>query len=159
MARVTKVQSQVESYQRLKKWYLIPPCLTLSIIRYVLRVKWSNPSKGVVPFPTPVCSSYWKGSFQVALTVVNFTYYIYVWKQYHHQAVLMVRSPLTLSVSSLCLSLSSLSFLVPGWFSKLHPVSTQSWCIQVFADRPALVCPCVGVHRRTLRLSSSLLLQ
>ena len=26
-------QSQVESYQRLKKWYLMPPCLTLSIIR------------------------------------------------------------------------------------------------------------------------------
>ena len=22
------VQSQVESYQRLKKWYLMPPCLT-----------------------------------------------------------------------------------------------------------------------------------
>ena len=36
-------QSQVESYQRLKKWYLIPPCLTLSIIRYVSRVKWGNP--------------------------------------------------------------------------------------------------------------------
>ena len=28
-----RVQSQVESYQRLKKWHLIPPCLTLSIIR------------------------------------------------------------------------------------------------------------------------------
>ena len=27
------VQSQVELYQRLKKWYLIPPYLTLSIIR------------------------------------------------------------------------------------------------------------------------------
>ena len=27
------VQSQVESYQRLKKWYLMLPCLTLSIIR------------------------------------------------------------------------------------------------------------------------------
>ena len=30
--------SQVELYQRFKKWYLIPPCLTLSIIRYGLRV-------------------------------------------------------------------------------------------------------------------------
>ena len=39
MARETGVQSQVESYQRLKKWYLIPPCLTLSIIRYVSRSK------------------------------------------------------------------------------------------------------------------------
>ena len=33
MARETWVQSRVESYQRLKKWYLISPCLTLSIIR------------------------------------------------------------------------------------------------------------------------------
>ena len=45
MARETLVQSQVESYQRLKKWYLMPPCLTLSIIRYGSRVKWSNPEK------------------------------------------------------------------------------------------------------------------
>ena len=29
----TGFQSQVESYQRLKKWYLMPPCLTLSSIR------------------------------------------------------------------------------------------------------------------------------
>ena len=49
----TWVQSQVESYQRLKKWYLMPPCLTLSIIRYGSRVKWSNPGKGVAPSPTP----------------------------------------------------------------------------------------------------------
>ena len=34
----TGVQPQVESYLRLKKWYLIPPCLTLSIIRYISRV-------------------------------------------------------------------------------------------------------------------------
>ena len=59
MVRETGVQSQFESYQSLKKkWYLIPPCLTLSIIRYVSRVKWSNPGKGVAPSPTPRCSSY-----------------------------------------------------------------------------------------------------
>ena len=56
MAREIWVQSQVESYQRLKKWYLMPPCLTLSIIRYGSRVKWSNPGKGVAPSPTPRCS-------------------------------------------------------------------------------------------------------
>ena len=54
----TGVQSQVESYQRRKKWYLLPPCLTLRIIRLGSRVKWSNPEKGVVPSPTPQCSSY-----------------------------------------------------------------------------------------------------
>ena len=31
------------------------------------RVKWSNPGKGVAPFPTPRCSSYWKGSLLLAL--------------------------------------------------------------------------------------------
>ena len=46
------------AYQRLLKWYLIPTCLTLSNIRYVSRVKWSNPGKGVAPSPTPRCSSY-----------------------------------------------------------------------------------------------------
>ena len=56
MARETWVQSQVESYQRLKKWYLMPPCLTLSIIRYGSRIKWSNPEKGVAPSTTPRCS-------------------------------------------------------------------------------------------------------
>ena len=67
MARETWVQSQVESYQRLKKWYLMPPCLTLSIIRYGSRVKWSNPGNGVAPSPTPWCSSYRKGSLRVTL--------------------------------------------------------------------------------------------
>ena len=31
---------------KVKKWYLIPPCLTLSNIRYLSRVKWSlSPDK------------------------------------------------------------------------------------------------------------------
>ena len=67
MARETRVHSQVESYQRLKKWYLVLPCLTLSIIRLGSRVKWSNPGKGVASCPTPWCSSYWKGTLQVTL--------------------------------------------------------------------------------------------
>ena len=83
MARETWVQSQVESYQRLKKWYLMPPCLTLSIIRYGSRVKWSNPGKGVAPFPTPWCSSYRKGSLRVTLDYgrqLHFFYlYIYIY--------------------------------------------------------------------------------
>ena len=28
-----------------------------------IKVKWSNPGKGVVPSPTPWCSSYRKGAF------------------------------------------------------------------------------------------------
>ena len=50
-----------------QKWYLIPPCLTLSITRYVSRVKGINQEKGVALSLTLWCSSEWKGSFQVAL--------------------------------------------------------------------------------------------
>ena len=34
----------------------------LSFTRYISRVKWSNPGKGVAPSPTPRCSSYRKGT-------------------------------------------------------------------------------------------------
>ena len=71
MAQETWVRSQVESYQRLKKYYLMPPCLTLGIIRYRSRVKWSNPGKGVAPSPTPWYGSYRKGSLQVTLDYVR----------------------------------------------------------------------------------------
>ena len=67
MAWEIRVQSQAESYQRHKKWYFKPPCLTLSIIRYGSRVKWSNPEKSVAPSSTPWCSCYWKKSLQVPL--------------------------------------------------------------------------------------------
>ena len=67
MVRETWVHSQVESYQRLKKWYLMPPCLTLSFIRYVSRVKWNNLGKGVAPLTTPWCSSYRKESLRIHL--------------------------------------------------------------------------------------------
>ena len=53
MARETRVQSKVESYQKLKKSYLMSLCLTLTIIRYRSRVKWSNIAKGVAPSATP----------------------------------------------------------------------------------------------------------
>ena len=70
----TGVQSQVESYRRLKKWNLMLPCLALSIVRLGSRVKWRNPGKGVASSPTPRCSSYWKGSLGSPLTnVANLT--------------------------------------------------------------------------------------
>ena len=53
------------SIPKLKKWYLMPLCLTLSIIRYRSRVKWSNHRKE--PSPTLWCSSYSKGSLWFGL--------------------------------------------------------------------------------------------
>ena len=45
----------------------MPPCLTLSIIRYGSRIKWVNPKKGVAPSPTPWGSSYQKRSLRDTL--------------------------------------------------------------------------------------------
>ena len=79
IAQETGVQSQVESYQRLKKWYLIPTCLTLSIIKYVSRVKLRNPRKRVASSLKPWWSSYWKGSLQVALDYGRQLYIYFTW--------------------------------------------------------------------------------
>ena len=68
-------QSQVESYQKLKKWYLMPPSLTLSIIRYGSRVKWNNPGKGVEPPLHLGVVAIEKVAFgSPSTTVANFTY-------------------------------------------------------------------------------------
>ena len=76
---MAKVQSQVESYQRLKKWYLMPPCLTLSIIRFGSRVKWSNSGKRVAPSLTPWGCSYRKGNLRVTLDYdYDTNIYIYI---------------------------------------------------------------------------------
>ena len=61
-----------------QKWYFMPPCLTLSIIRYGSRVKRNNQGKGVAPWPIPRCSSYWKGSLQVALDYDHLLYFYFL---------------------------------------------------------------------------------
>ena len=62
-----------------QKWYLIPPCVPFSIIRYVSRVKWGNLEKGVAPSR---CRSYWKGRPRVTLDNGRQLYvfiYIYIY--------------------------------------------------------------------------------
>ena len=131
MARETWVQSQVESYQRLKKWYLMPPCLTLSIIRYGSRVKWSNPGKGVAPSPTPWFSKLSKREPSGHLRLWSptlLTFYIYNGNSSYNNnnnnnhIALVARISLTLSRHS------SLSFIALGRSSGQHPVSSHS-CI------------------------------
>ena len=74
-------------------------------------------------------------------------------KHYHHHVVPLARISLTLSRHF------SLSFIVSGRSSGLHPVSSHSCCIYVRAGRPAFAWPYAGVHRSTLFMSSSLLLE
>ena len=72
---------------------------------------------------------------------------------HHHHVVLVARISLTLS------RYSSLSFIAPGRSSGQHPVSSHSCWMYVRAGRPAFARPCVGVHKSTSLMSSSLLLQ
>ena len=78
MAWETEFQSPFESFQRLEKLYLMSPCLTLSIKRYVSRVNRSNTKK---KSRTPLDLggvAMEKRAFRSSLTTVpNFTY---IWK-------------------------------------------------------------------------------
>ena len=65
-------------------------------------------------------------------------------------------------VARISLTLSrhfSLSFITSGRSSGQHPVFSHSCWICVRAGRPAFARPCVGVHKSTSPMSSSLLLQ
>ena len=60
-----------------QKCYLMPPCLTGSIIRYVSRVKLGNPGKGVSPSRTRWCSRYKKRSLRVTFDYGRQLYFYY----------------------------------------------------------------------------------
>ena len=72
---------------------------------------------------------------------------------HHYHVMLSARIFLTLSRHTTLLSIAS------GRFSRLHPVSAQSCCMQVRAERPTFARPCEGIHRSTSVMSSSQLLQ
>ena len=72
---------------------------------------------------------------------------------HHHHIVLAARISLTFSRHP------SLSFIALGRSSGQHPVSSHSCWMYVRAGRPAFARPCVGIHKSTSLMSSSLLLQ
>ena len=80
-----------------------------------------------------------------------FRTHIYIY--HHHHIVLAARISLTLSRHS------SLSFIALGRSSGQQPVSSHSCWMYVRAGRPAFARPCVGIHKSTSLMSSSLLLQ
>ena len=51
------------------------------------RVNRSNPGKGVAPSATPRCSSYWKGSLQVALDNGRHSYFYFYVYTYTHKHI------------------------------------------------------------------------
>ena len=72
---------------------------------------------------------------------------------HHHHVALVARISLTLSRHS------SPSFIALGRYSGQHPVSSHSCWMYVRVGCPAFARPCVGVHKSTSLMSSSLLLQ
>ena len=95
----------------LKKWYLILLRLTLSIIRYVSRVKWSNPRNRVAPYPTPRRSSLWKENLHVAL---DYGRQLYL---FHINSTIFLSPCINVDVSLLC--------AVVFWFSSCRAASTD----------------------------------
>ena len=69
--------------------------------------------------------------------------YIYIYIYIYHHVVPLARISLTLSCHF------SLSFIVSGRSSGLHPVSSHSCCMYVRAGCPAFAWPYAGVHRST----------
>ena len=93
-----------------------------------------------------VCSQSKKDSPR-SMKYIYIYIYIYI---YHHHVVLVGRISLTLSRHF------SLSFISSGRSSGQHPVSSHSCWMYVRVGRPAFARPCVGVHKSTSLMSSSL---
>ena len=74
---------------------------------------------------------------------------------YHHHHYVMPLAWISLTLSRHF----SLSFIASGRSSGLHPISSHSCCMYVWAGRPAFASPYAEVHRSTSLMSSSLLLQ
>ena len=100
---------------------------------------------------------YWVSAVRCCCLCVLQKDYLYMRKKgnanHHHHIALVARISLTLSRHS------SLSFIALGRSSGQHPVSSHSCWMYVRAGRPAFARPCVGVHKSTSLMSSSLLLQ
>ena len=101
-----------------------------------------------------MCMFAYMNSFTIIYLYVyiyaNIHIYIY---HHHHHIALVAWISLTLSRHS------SLSFIALGRSSGQHPVSSHSCWMYVRAGRPAFARPCVGIHKSTSLMSSSLLLQ
>ena len=123
---------------------------------YMYKMKWINRTVYLyedgfnIKIPTMVDMPKQSKPNQIILRDINdFLYTVH----HHHHVALVARISLTLSHHS------SLSFIARGRSSGQHPVSSHSCWMYVRAGRPAFARPCVGVHKSTSLMSSSLLLQ
>ena len=94
-----------------------------------------------------------KDYLDIISVVLQSRYFSFIFVYHHHHIVLAARISLTLSHHS------SLSFIALGRSSGQQPVSSHSCWMYVRAGRSAFARPCVGIHKSTSLMSSSLLLQ
>ena len=108
--------------------YVIPKTLKMVLDPYSLntqqykvhiKVKWSNSGKGVVPFPTFRCSSYWKGSLLVALNYGHQLYLLFGKKKIEKNFFIIEKS-FVIFTNGVCLFLWILS-----WYSWMHKCNQQ----------------------------------
>ena len=88
-------------------------------------------------------------------TVLFLTIYFCASHHHHHHHHVMLVARISIALSRHF----SLLFIASGRSSGQHPVSSHSCWMYVRAGRPAFARPCVGVHKSTSLMSSSLLLQ
>ena len=126
-------------------WYEIMPFVSLNVLK-ILTLNFQFGKQGVKSWEyIALAQSYVSPKTAVQRTSI---YWLH-----HHHVVPLARISLTFSRHF------SLSFITSGRSSGLHPVSSHSCCMYVWAGRPAFARPYVGVHRSTSLMSSSLLLQ
>ena len=103
---------------------------------------------------TRICMFIYMYMYVYIPTCIQISIYLYIdIYHHHHHVVLVARISLTLSRHF------SLSFIASGRSSGQHPVSSHSCWMYVRAGRSTFAWQCVGVHKSTSLMSSSLLLQ
>ena len=75
----TGVQFQVESYRRLKKWYLMPPCFTHTIIKYGSRLSGQIQGEKLCSPLHLVAVAIEKGTFGSHSTMIGQITYLYIY--------------------------------------------------------------------------------
>ena len=95
----------------------------------------------------------WMVSTRPPSSKSSILWWLYHHHHHHHHLALVARISLTLSYHS------SPSFIALGRSSGQHPVSSHSCWMYIRASRPTFARPCVGAHKSTSLMSSSLLLQ
>ena len=144
--QIVLLDSLIGPFQVLPLWTRVD--LGLMAMKRVLHIPESSSITGASAFDFFLSYSRHSGEMQSVYSATQPTGF-----HHHHHIALVARISLTLSRHS------SLSFIALGRSSGQHPVSSHSCWMYVRAGRPAFARPCVGIHKSTSLMSSSLLLQ